>query len=163
MPATPPLPPPFGVPEGPTMTTPELVAAFLSGARAGSSSQARIEEPVLMVLDVSLAIRIGPAVLVRDHVPPDVTPLRDQLFEALRDDGAELVEEDSVLGAAVGIEVTGLRGESWSLWARDADRARDELTRRTVGEGIGFIEAEQARQQDQEQMDAVLDRLEREL
>lgn len=159
-----PIPPPFGVPAGPEMTTPELLAAYLAGADAGSSPDGHIEDPVLVILDHSLAIRVGPAVLVRDHVPPPVGEVREQLCQALRNDGIALVEEDSVLACAVGIEVTGLRGEAWSLWARDAEQARAVLAQRAVGDDVpGALEAYDARRRAEAEMDAVLKRFEREL
>lgn len=163
MPERPPLPPPFGVPPGPAMSTSELLAAYLAGAEAGSSPDGHIETSVLMARDHSLAIRADAAVLVRDQVPPAVSAVREQLFAALRDTGMDLVEEDSVLAGALGIEVTGLRGEPWSLWARDPDAARAVLARRTVGDVPGVLEAADARRQAEAEVEAVLERLEREL
>lgn len=164
MPGNPSLPPPFGVPAGRPMSTPELLVAYVEGADAGTSPDAHIEDPVLMARDHALAIRLQPAVLVRDHVPPPVGELRDQLCQVLRDHGITLVEEDSVLACAVGIEVTGLRGEAWSLWARDADEARAMLAQRTVGEDVpNALAAYDARRKSEAEINAVLERLEREL
>lgn len=122
-----PFPPPFGVPMGPSMSTPHLVAAFVAGAQSGSSPDAHIEEPVLMASDHPLAVRLDVAVLVRGDVPPVARSVQDELRRALRSAGIGLVEEESVLADAVAMTLGVPRGFEWDLWASDPAQARDKL------------------------------------
>lgn len=122
-----PFPPPFGVPVGPTLSTPHLVSAYVAGAQSGSSPDAHIEEPVLMAHDHPVAVRLDVAVLVRGEVPPVARSVQQELHRALRTAGIDLVEEESVLAGAVAMTLGVPRGFEWDLWASDPARAREAL------------------------------------
>lgn len=127
-----PFPPPFGVPAGPSLTTPHLVSAYVAGAQSGSSPDAHIEEPVLMASDHPVAVRLDVAVLVRGEVPPVARRVQQELYWALDIAGIELVEEESVLADAVAMTLGVPRGFEWDLWARDAGQARETLIQRAL-------------------------------
>lgn len=167
-----PLPQPFGTPEGPSLSTPELLARYLDGATTGSSPDARLHGELLLAGDHALAVRLDGAVLIRlhdpgvQHLPPEVLAIRDALQEALTTEGMVLIEEDSALAGIVGIEVAGLRGEAWSLWAQDADRGQTALARRALGDVPdvpGMLDAERSRRQEEADMEATLAEIERDL
>lgn len=134
-----PLPPPFGASHGPTVTTSQLLARWLDGATDGHCGQAHVEGCLLVVGDHPLAIRLDGAVLVRDETPGDVDAMRAVLRRFLEGAGMELVEADTPLGAMVGIEVSGLRGDAWTLWALDAAEGHAALARRAVGDMPGLM------------------------
>jgi hypothetical protein len=168
----PPRPPTFGAPTGPSMSTPELLAAYLDGARRGVSPEARVRGELLEAHDHALAVRLDDAVVVRlhlpgvQHLPPDVLAIRDALHEVLTTAGMALVEEDSPLAGIVGIEVAGLRGEAWSLWAQDPERGRIALARRAHGDVPdvpGMLDAERSRRQEEADIEATLAEIERDL
>lgn len=130
-----PLPPPFGVPQGPTLPTAELLGAYVSGATTGSSPEAHIEGTVLMGSDHLLAVRVGEAFLVRgDDVPAVATAVHGALCRALEAAGATLMAGESVLAGAVAGELAVPRGFEWTVWARDPDTARAELIRRATSD-----------------------------
>lgn len=154
-----PLPPPFGASHGPTVTEGQLLARWMDGERNGVCAVAHLEGCLLVVGDHPLAIRIDGAVLVRDEVPGDVGGMRSTLERFLEGAGMALVEPDSPLGALVGIEVAGLRGDAWSLWARDADEGQAALARRAVGDMPGLLDSDAA--QRRAEVDAALAEIER--
>lgn len=156
-----PLPHPFGAPRGPQLTTPELLARWMEGSTAGMSPEAHLEGALLLAGDHPLAIRIDGAVLVRDQVPGPVTGLRRQLERFLAGEGMRLVEEDAPLGALVGIEVSGLRGDAWSLWARDPEEGQAALIARAAADMPGLADNEDARRR--AEVDATLAEIERRL
>lgn len=167
-----PLPQPFGAPTGPSLSTPALLARYLDGRKDGTSPDAHVRGELLLAHDQALAVRLDGAVLVRLHLPgvqhlaPEVLALRDTLQEALTAEGMVLVEEDSALAGIVGIEVAGLRGEAWSLWADDPERGQTALARRALGDVPdvpGMLDAERSRRQEQADMEAALAEIERDL
>ncbi|HVM13988.1 MAG TPA: hypothetical protein VM287_06635 [Egibacteraceae bacterium] len=168
----PPSPPPFGAPTGPRLSTPELVAHYLDGATTGASPDAEVSGELLTADEHAVAVRLDGAVLVRlhlpgvQHLPPEVLAVRQHLEEALSAFGMVLTDEDSVLGGIVGIEVAGLRGEAWSLWAHDPEQGQAALARRALGEVAdvsGLLDADRARRQEEAEVQATLAELEREL
>lgn len=154
-----PLPHPFGAPRGPRVTTPELLARWVDGSTAGVSPDAHLEGALLLAGDHPLAIRMEGAVLVRDQVPGDVAALRGTLERFLESEGLQLVEEDAPLGALVGIEVSGLRGDAWSLWARDPDEGRAALVQRAAADMPGLLDGDEARRR--AEVDSTLAEIER--
>lgn len=158
-----PIPPPFGSSLGPSYTTAELLARFVAGAREGSSSDAQIEEAVLVRGDEPLAIRLDGAMLIRDRVPEAMAALRATLCEVLAGLGMKLVEGDTPLALVVECEVFARRGYAWGLWARDLDQGRVALAARAAGEVPGILDDYDAQQQDQARIDAVLRMLEEDL
>lgn len=167
-----PLPQPFGAPTGPSLSTPDLLARYLDGAGDGVSPDACVRGELLVAHDHGLAVRLDGAVLVRlhapgvQHLPPEVLAIRDALQEALTAGGMALVEEDSALGGILGIEVAGLRGEAWSLWASDPERGRTALATRALGDVpdvSGLLDADRSRRQEEADMEATLTEIERDL
>ncbi|HVM00962.1 MAG TPA: hypothetical protein VM324_16855 [Egibacteraceae bacterium] len=161
------LPPPYGRPRGPSLARPELLAAFLSGADAGSAPDAHIEGAVLMSGHQPVAMRIVRAVLVRSaEMTEDADAVRAALCATLRQAGADLVEQDAPLANLVEIELVGRRADPWDLWAQDAQEGRAELARRALGDmpdAVGILEEDKARRQAQSEIDAALSEIEREL
>lgn len=156
-----PLPPPFGASPGPQVPTSELFERWIEGETAGACSEAHLEGPMLVAGDHPLAIRIDGAVLIRDQVPGDVGAMREALEQFLHDAGMALVEEDAPLGALVGIEVSGLRGDAWSLWARDPEEGQAALVRRAAPDMPGLLDDDSA--QRRAEIDAALAEIERRL
>lgn len=153
-------PPPFGLRDGPSLPTTELLSAYLAGAQTGSSPDAYIDGPVLMAHDHPLAVRPDVAMIVRDEVPAVAHPVHAALCRALEASGMRLVESQSVLAGAVALELTAPRGFEWDLWARDPDLAREVLVRRALGDVPSGLEVDTAHPP--AEMDAVLDQIERE-
>ncbi|MEX2619811.1 MAG: hypothetical protein WD250_06290 [Egibacteraceae bacterium] len=156
-----PLPHPFGAPRGPEVTTPDLFARWVGGSTAGVSPDAHLEGCLLLAGDHPLAIRIEGAVLVRDHLPDAVHALRGALERFLETQGLALIEQDAPLGALVGIEVSGLRGDAWSLWARDPDEGHAALVQRAAADMPGLLDGDEARRR--AEVDATLAEIERHL
>lgn len=134
-----PFPAPYGAPSGPSLTTSGLLAAFLAGARTGSSPDGHIEEAMLLACDHPLAIRLDVAMLVRDEVPPVARAMQVALCRSLAAAGMALLEEESVLAAALSMEMAAPRGYEWNLWARGGDDVRAVLISRAVGEDPGGL------------------------
>lgn len=158
-----PMPPPFGVPAGPSYSTPDLLRAYLQGAVVGSSADAHIEEPTLLAHDHVVALRLDVAVLVRDDVPSVAEPVRALLYRALEDAGMTAVNDSGVLAGAVASELAAPRGFEWCMWARNPDTAQTELARRAVEGMVDPVALDAARQQTEAEMDAILRRLEEDL
>lgn len=156
-----PLPPAYGVPRGVSMSTPELLAAFMAGATTGSSPDACIEGELLMGSDHYVAVRLDIAVLVRAEVHDEAAEVHAALRSALEAAGITLVEENSILAGAMASELAVPRGFEWNLWAADADQAYMELTHRAAGDLPNLSEAHTATMRDEGETDARLRCIER--
>lgn len=156
-----PFPLPFGLSAGPAMSTPELLSAYLAGAAAGSSPDAHIEDPVLLAHDHLVAVRFDDAILVRTEVPQAAQQVRMAVCASLEAAGMTLVERESVLAGAAAVELAVPRGFEWDLWARDAERARQSLVRRALGEVVGLAGADADRTWAEADTRTVLEELER--
>lgn len=153
-----PYPTPFGMPGGPALSTPALLSAFLSGAGAGSSPEAHIEDPLLLASDHPIAIRTDGAVLVRDDAPPVAEGVRALLCRELAAAGMVLADGESVLAAALASELAAPRGYEWNLWAHDPDEARAVLTHRAIGVLPGLFQTDTASWEAAAEMDALIER-----
>lgn len=156
-----PMTPPFGVPQGPSLSTSQLLASYLAGACEGSSPDAYIEGHLLMGSDHYVAIRLDVAMVVRAEVHEAAESVHAALCRALQDADLELVERDSVLAGALAAEMAVPRGFEWDLWAQDADRALVELTHRAAGDIPSLRDANLARRLAESEMDAMLRQMER--
>lgn len=160
-----PLPPPYGTPSGPELPEAQLLARYLDGGESGWSDGLRIEGTLLVGAGYApLAIRLEEGViLVREDLPQEepVHSLRESLLGALRHAGINLVDEDATLGGVVGIEVAGIRGGVWSLWAHDASEGQSVLERRALGDVADLVDTDQA--QRRQEVDATLAEMERRL
>lgn len=156
------LPPPYGVPPEPQLSQEQLLRHYLDGGQTGSSEAFRIEATLLVAAgSAPLAIRLDGGVLVREDLAAEepILSLRTALLEALGEAGHALVDEDATLGAVVGIEVAGIRGGMWSLWARNAEEGQSALERRALGDLAERVDADEVRRR--EQIDETLADLER--
>lgn len=117
--------PPFVEPRGPQGTDEQVLEAFLSGDIAPHSARLHVEGPVLMVdRDMPFVLRLShDSVLVRVDVPDDVVEIRDTIQGLLTAHGLEMLDEESLLGIAVGVQLVGLRASTWDLWGTDIDVA----------------------------------------
>lgn len=128
--------PPFGEPAGPSYDDDEaLLRAFIGRESAGHSGRYHIEGAALMTGgDAAAALWIGPdTVLVRADLPRSLADRRGPLEGALRAEGFELLDADTLFAAPIAIQVLGLRVSSWDLWGRDLDRAFEELRTAAAG------------------------------
>ncbi len=139
----------------------ELLAAFVNGESAGSTGVWRTEGPLLTGRETPLAIRVAEAVLVRTELPGGFTDLLAVLEQALGDAGLTRIEERTVLGHVIGIEVAGVRGSEWDLWATDAATGHEALKQRTLGEIAEHIDPDEPARRAREEES--LQRIERDL
>lgn len=149
-------------PDNPGTSPQQLLTAFVGGEPAGSAGDWRIEGPLLTGRETPLAIRVAAdAVLVRAELPEDFTNLLAVLEQALGDAGLSRIEERTVLGHVIGIEVAGLRGSEWDLWATDAQTGHDALKQRALGEIADYIDPDEPARRARQEED--LQRIERDL
>jgi hypothetical protein len=130
----------------------ELLSGFLQGDQAGVAGEWRIEGALLLGRETSLAIRLSGAALVRHDLPPgaEADQLRQPLETALQKAGMRFIEERTVLGHVVGIEVSSLRGAEWDLWGVDPDTAHAALRARALGEVAERVDPEEPARRMQE-------------
>ncbi len=127
--------PPYVEPRGPEGDDGAVVRAFLSGDIPPHSARLHVEGPVLLVdRDVPLALRLSPtAALLRIDVGDDLAGVRSEVAELLTGEGLTLLDEDSPLGIAVGVQLVGARASTWDLWGADLDEAFAALREAAVG------------------------------
>lgn len=149
-------------PKGSLASLRELLDAFLKGEpRSASTAGWRLEGPLLVGREAPLAIRVAEAVLVRAELADELGDMIGALEQALRGAGLSRIEERTVLGHVIGIEVAGIRGSEWDLWATDAEAGHDALKRRALGEVAEHIDADEPARRAREE--ELLDRIERDL
>lgn len=130
-----PLPPLFE-PRGPRDSDEEVVRAFLrQSGPTPHSERLHVEGAVLRVDgDMPLALSIGPgAVLVLHDVPDHLEAMQEVVESALAGEGLTLLDEQSPLGIAVGMQMVGARTVTWDLWGGDIDEAFAALRSAAVG------------------------------
>jgi len=95
-----------------------------------------IEGPTLYVARTdAVALRLDhSSVLVRRDLPEDTAHVQPDVRDALRSADLELLDEDTLLGVAVALQVLGLRLSTWDLWGDDIDVAFAVLRVAAVGE-----------------------------
>ncbi len=127
--------PPYVEPRGPEGDDPAVVRAFLSGDIPPHSARLHVEGPVLMAdRDVPLGLRLSPtAALLRVDLSDEVAEVRRAVEAVLSADGLTLLDEESPLGIAVGVQMAGLRASTWDLWGADIDEAFAALRQAAVG------------------------------
>ena len=141
--------PPYVEPTGPRGDDGAVVRAFLVGGVPPHSERLHVEGPVLLGdRDVPMALRLTPAgggegraartVLVRIDVPDDLLETRQAVEAVLTSEGLTLLDHDTQLGIAVGLQMVGLRLSSWDLWGADIDDAFADLRDAAVG-GTGDV------------------------
>ena len=127
--------PPYVEPRGPEGDDAAVVRAFLSGDLPPHSARLHVEGSVLLVdRDRPLALRLSPtAALLRIDVGDDVAEVRRQVAAVFGAEGLTLLDEDSPLGIAVGVQLVGARASTWDLWGADLDEAFAALRQAAVG------------------------------
>jgi hypothetical protein len=128
--------PPYVEPRGPRDSDEEVVRAFLRHeGLAPHSERLHVEDRVLRVdRDMPLALWLGPrSVLVLYDAPDDVVDVRTGVEETLASEGLTKLDEQSLLGIAVGIQLVGARAATWDLWGADIDEAFAALREGAVG------------------------------
>jgi hypothetical protein len=141
--------PPYVDPTGPQGDDGDVVRAFLRADIAPHSDRLHVEGPVLLAdRDVPLVLRLAPAgggegaparaVLVRLDLPEDLIALRGDVEAVLEAEGMTLLDHDSQLAIAVGVQLVAARMSSWDLWGTDIDDAFADLRAAAVG-GTGDV------------------------
>ena len=128
--------PPLYEPRGPRDTDEEVVRAFLRHqGPTPHSERLHVEDRVLRVDgDMPLALWVGPrTVLVLYDIRDDMADIRDVVQAALLEEGLTMLDEQSPLGIAVGMQLVGARAATWDLWGADIDEAFAELRKAAVG------------------------------
>lgn len=89
--------------------------------------------------DMPFVLRLAPdSVLVRVDVPDDAAGIRGEIQGLLRARGLDLLDEESLLGIAVGVQLVGLRASTWDLWGADIDDAFAALREAAKGADDSF-------------------------
>ena len=128
--------PPLYEPRGPRDSDEEVVRAFLRHqGPSPHSERLHVEDRVLRVDgDMPLALWVGPrTVLVLFDIRDDMADIRARVQETLAAEGLELLDEQTPLGIAVGMQQVGARASLWDLWGDDIDAAFAELRKAAVG------------------------------
>ncbi|MBA2280414.1 MAG: hypothetical protein M3527_01385 [Actinomycetota bacterium] len=129
--------PPFGQPPGPREGNPAVIAAFVRGERSGHSHRFYAEGPLLLADgDQTIAIRVEPGtVLVRVDLTDDLAGDRRAAETGLAAAGLRMLDEDTLWGVPVALQLAGLRLSSWDLWGADLETAFAAVRRTAVGDG----------------------------
>jgi len=118
-----------------------LVLERFAGGDTGEvfSDQFHIEGATLMVAhDVAAAVRLGPrTMLVRVDLPEPQQSAKRSIETALGAAGMTRLDEETLLAAAIAMQVLGLRMSTWDLWGADIDEAFVELRTAAAGEWGG--------------------------
>ena len=128
--------PPLYEPRGPRDTDEEVVRAFLRReGPAPHSERLHVEDRVLRVDgDMPLALWVGPrTVLLLFDLPDGLEEIRDRVGDTLASEGLSMLDQQSPLGIAVGVQLVGARASTWDLWGADIDQAFAELRKAAVG------------------------------
>jgi hypothetical protein len=128
--------PPLYEPRGPRDSDEEVVRAFLRHqGPTPHSERLHVEDRVLRVDgDMPLALWIGPrTVLVLYDLPDNLVEIRAAVVAALAGEGLTMLDEQTPLGVAVGMQYVGARTVTWDLWGADLDEAFADLRRAAVG------------------------------
>ncbi len=128
--------PPLYEPRGPRDTDEEVVRAFLRhDGPTPHSERLHVEDRVLRADgDMPLALWVGPrTVLLLFDIPDDLADLRARVEETLAGEGLTMLDAQSPLGIAVGVQLVGARAATWDLWGDDIDAAFAELRKAAVG------------------------------
>jgi len=127
--------PPYVEPRGPEGDDAAVVRAFLTGDLPPHSARLHVEGPVLLVdRDVPLALRLSrTAALLRVDLSERVVDVRRAVEAVLTAEGMSLLDEESPLGIAVGVQLVGARASTWDLWGTDIDEAFAALREAAVG------------------------------
>ncbi len=117
--------PPFAQPTGPRVTDASVVRAFARSETTGHSRRLHTEATVLLADRAdAVALRLAPgAVLVRADAPPHAATVVPVVEQALTAAGLARIDERTLLGVPVALQLDGLRLSEWDLWGDDIDAA----------------------------------------
>ncbi len=115
--------PPFGRAPGLPVDDEAVIAAFALGQEGGHSPRFYAEGPVLMIDgDIPGAIRAAPGtVLVNMELPEDMAGDRPVIETALTSAGLSLLDEETLWGMPVALQLAGLRIGRFDLWGLDLE------------------------------------------
>ncbi|MGI8937567.1 MAG: hypothetical protein ACR2JF_05000 [Iamia sp.] len=119
----------------------QVLASFARDEVAGHSRRLHVEADVLLVdvLEV-LALRLTPrTVLVRRDLSEEARAFWPELERALAASGSVCLDECSLLGVPVALQVVGLRLSEWDLWGDDIDDAFAVLRSIATGDASGPV------------------------
>jgi hypothetical protein len=121
--------PPSVEPRGPLGEDSDVVLAFARNELAPYSERFHVEGPVLMAnRDVPVALRIGPrSMLIHAELPPELLEAKELVEEVFTGEGMSLLDEQTLYGVAVGVQMVGIRYSGWDLWGADIDQAFADL------------------------------------
>lgn len=123
-----------------TAEAPELVEAYLAGARSGSTAGVYIEGDVLHLGGMWQAVlRLDDDVyLVRAEAPPDAdaAALLDRLRARLSGRGVQPIPGEHPLVQAVTYAELSVVAVDWELWATDPERGQARLAHRAAPDAM---------------------------
>lgn len=128
---------PFAQPTGPLVSDAVVVQTFARGEPTGHSRRLHAEANVLLVDRTdAVALRLAPrALLVRVDGTAEAATIVRGVEEALTAAGLARLDESTLLGVPVALQLVGLRLSEWDLWGDDLDLAFAELRAVAAGEG----------------------------
>lgn len=128
--------PPFGPAPGPEVRDADVLAAFAAARVSGHSRRLHVENDVLYADVMAIvSLRLSrTTLLVRTDLPEDVAEYRPALELALTGAGLSCLDEQTLLGIPVALQMVGLRLSEWDLWGDDIDHAFERLRSIAVGE-----------------------------
>lgn len=128
--------PPFAQPTGPRMADAPVVDAFARGEPVGHSKRLHTEADVLLVDRAEVvALRLARGVLlVRVDGTPQAATIMPAVERTLRAAGLIRLDERTLLGVPVALQLVGLRLSEWDLWGDDLDAAFAALRAAAAGE-----------------------------
>lgn len=117
--------PPFGKPPGHRVPDADVLMAYAHDDVAGYSARLHVEGAVLYIDALFVAaLRLTPGtVLVRRDVPDDVRAMVPRIEAALEVAGMAPLDENTLLGVPVALQMVGIRLSDWDLWGADIDVA----------------------------------------
>ncbi len=121
--------PPYTAPRGPLADDESVIRAFVANELPPYSEHLHVEGPVLLAgRDMPIVLRIGPrSFLIHHELSGDLAKARDLVEEVFTSEGLSLLDEETLYGAAVGVQMVGLRYPTWDLWGADIDQAFADL------------------------------------
>ena len=121
--------PPYVEPRGPLADDESVVRAFAASQLAPYSERFHVEGPVLLAgRDVPIALRIGPrSFLIHHELSGELAKARQFVEDVFSSEGLSLLDEETLYGPAVGVQMVGLRYPTWDLWGADIDQAFADL------------------------------------
>lgn len=121
--------PPSVEPRGPFGDDADVVRAFARGELAPYSDRFHVEGDVLLASrDVPVALRIGPrSMLIHAELPPELLDAKELVEGVFTAEGMNLLDEHTLYGVAVGVQMVGIRYSGWDLWGADIDQAFADL------------------------------------